>query len=466
MLQSGPQREASVGNEAQRYRSLGYKVIAIVGLGGSGKSTFGNLYCGHTDRAPFRVEHGQGEGTLETTGYANHTTRIYWLDTRGFSPTFDYRQWMGMMETLGDIHGLVIIGYPQQRVYFGQELGSFLAYVNAEGFPCLKVFREDLASVVDGFTSPHMYEGFLPFHRDTRDVRIEEFIAATAARPDTFCLIDVQSLTTRVIELRGEIDHLRNTLGASEAANAELQTALGASQATNAELQTARQASEAELRARNEFLEKLLHRSRAENSLLNTKFTYLEEECRRYLRKTLKRRSRVPDRLLHDVHQYKRRGLNHVASLVLLLSGQFGAVLLNEKDIRNGREDRDNAFALQQVIEYVRAEMDASPAVRAVLSPGPAALTNATPLDNNGDNEWSSLSSGDGSAVLGPAQGSATAAAVEDMADPRETEPPATIAVTIAAGQAIQGPAEAPNDHNDGDDDDGGSDSPTEVPGY
>ena len=66
----------------QRYRSQGYKVIAIVGFGGSGKSTFGNLYCGYTDRAPFRVEHGQDEGTLETTGYANHTTRIYWLDTR------------------------------------------------------------------------------------------------------------------------------------------------------------------------------------------------------------------------------------------------------------------------------------------------------------------------------------------------------------------------------------------------
>lgn len=354
MLQSSAQREANVLREAQLYRRQGYKVIPIVGLGGSGKSTFGNLYCGYSGRAPFHVEHGQGEGTLETTGYANHETRIFWLDTRGFSPRFEYREWMGMLETLGDIHGLVLIGYPQQRVYFGGELESFVSYVAAEGFPCLKVFREDLASVVESFASPHLYEGFLPFHRDTRNAQIEAFIAAICTRSETFRLIDVRSLTSRVIALR-------EALGASEATNAELR-------ADNERLQTALQETEA-----------LLKRARASTSLLNAKFTYLEEECGRYLRKTLRRRSHIPERHRHDVHQYKRRGLNHLASVILLLSGQFGAMWFNEKNIKTSREERDNAFALERVIEYIRADMEGLPLV--ALSP--AAVDGTPPVHHH-----------------------------------------------------------------------------------
>eukprot|EP01033_Poteriospumella_lacustris_P003403 gene3403-2516_t len=99
---------------AQEYLELGYKVIAIAGEIGSGKSTLGNLYCGWTGNAPFSVEDGTDEGTLETTGYADDVNRIYWLDTRGVGHLFDHTQWMAMLETLV-VHGLILVSYPLPR---------------------------------------------------------------------------------------------------------------------------------------------------------------------------------------------------------------------------------------------------------------------------------------------------------------------------------------------------------------
>lgn len=352
--------------KAQEYLELGYKIIAIVGDSGSGKSTLGNLYCGRTENLPFFVEDRQIEGTLETTGYADDTNRIYWLDTRGLGQIFGFTPWMEMLETLV-VHGLILVSYPLPRS--GSQLQTFSTYVNTQGFNCLKVFRSDLLPMVKCLAKPHMYEDFLPFNKDTRDPHIFDFIAHTLALPQstTFQVYDVPNLITRV-------NVLRNALDTAERNNEILQQNNAVLQENNDQLQQENELLRVQLQEKQRELEE----QTTSFNRLSRCFNDLQAACWTFTENILRPRSRDSNdrHPPNDEHRFQRRGFNHLFSLLCLVSGQIGAAVLHEQLLSYSREVRRRATALRAAL------FEASPS----LSPPTSSSSRGRLTDvSNGD---------------------------------------------------------------------------------
>jgi hypothetical protein len=397
-MSSIAQKEAEIRRQLDKYRESDYTIIAIIGFGGSGKSTFGNLYCGWTDHAPFRVEHlVTKEGTLETTGFADESRRIFWLDTRGLSTVFDFRQWMIVLESLGAINGVVLIGYPLART-FGNDLETFSSQVSAENFNCLRLYRADLHDFVKESETPHMYEQFRPFSKKSREPFVEEFIARTVERNERFRIFDVPRLTQRVIELQGSLqasqqdnDTLHAQLAEANATIIQVRDELLQSQTSLAEanatiiqvrdelLQSQTSLAEANVtinQVRGELLQSQTSLANAQRYKLfmRNEFNLLVGALQQFFSKSLQSRSQVFRRHAGDEHQYQRRGFNHLFSLGCMLTGQLLGALLNEDEMYYSREIRESMFVLKGKVDYLVKEIAAGP--RAVLPAGSASAGN------------------------------------------------------------------------------------------
>lgn len=109
---------------------------------------------------------------------------------------------------------------------------------------------------------------------------------------------------------------------------------------------------------------------------LKEHFKDIQSLLQSFFRKILKRHKRVPHEHANDLHQFQRRGFNHLSTVLFLLTLQPVGAYLNEDGLRYSRDVREHTFNLMSLVDAtIHAVLRGSP--RSTVLPPVEASSNA-----------------------------------------------------------------------------------------